>query len=157
MKFALSLTLAAVALLFFMIGRTSAQNSTLHPQTRDNLSTAMHGEAFAFAKYTLYAQHARQSGHPQLAQLFARTARVERLQHFAEEARLAGLIGSDADNLKDAVKGESYEIETMYPGFAKQAAAVGDKAAAERFEEIRHDEMGHLKAYQAALHALEMK
>lgn len=155
MKAALSFALVAVAAIFFTIGRTTARNSALHQQTLDNLSTAMHGEAFAFAKYHLYAQHARQSGNRPLAQLFSSTARVERLQHFAEEAQLAGFVGSDADNLKDAIKGESYEVNTMYADFAKQAAAVGDKAAADRFEEIRHDEMGHLEAYQKALKALE--
>jgi len=154
MKATLSFALVAVAAVFFTIGRTTAQNSALHQQTLDNLSTAMHGEAFAYAKYDLYAQHARQSGNRQLANLFAQAARVERLQHFAEEARLAGLVGSDADNLKDAIKGESYEVNTMYANFAKQAAALGDKTAADRFEEIRHDEMAHRDAYQAALKAL---
>ncbi|MDE3168852.1 MAG: rubrerythrin family protein [Acidobacteriota bacterium] len=127
----------------------------MHQQTLDNLSTAMHGEAFAYAKYNLYAQHARQSGNKKLADLFAKTARVERFQHFAEEAQLANLVGTDADNLRDAIQGESYEINTMYPNFAKQAAAVGDKAAADRFEEIRRDEMIHRDAYKAALKALE--
>src|SRR6185437_14351832 len=154
MKATLSFALLAAAAVFFTIGRTTAQNSALHQQTLDNLSTAMHGEAFAYAKYDLYAQHARKSGNPQLANLFAQAARVERLQHFAEEAQLAGLVGSDADNLKDAIKGESYEVNTMYANFAKQAAALGDKAAADRFEEIRHDEMAHRDAYQAALKAL---
>jgi rubrerythrin len=155
MKAGLSVALVAVAAVFFMIGRTTAQNSALHQQTLDNLSTAMHGEAFAYAKYNLFAQHARKSGNRQLAHLFAQTARVERFQHFAEEAQLAGIVGTDAENLKDAIKGESYEINTMYADFAKQAAAVGDKAAAERFEEIRHDEMGHRDAFQAALKNLE--
>ena len=157
MKAALSFALVAVAAVFFMIGRTTAQNSALHQQTLDNLSTAMHGEAFAYAKYSLFAQHARQSGNLRLANLFTQTARVERLQHFAEEAQLAGLVGSDAGNLKDAIKGESYEVTTMYADFAKQAAALGDKAAADRFEEIRHDETGHLEAYQKALKNLESR
>jgi len=157
MKAALSFALIAVAAVFFMIGRTTAQNSALHQQTLDNLSTAMHGEAFAYAKYNLYAQHARQSGNKQLADLFAKTARVERFQHFAEEAQLSGLVGSDAANLQDAIKGESYEVNTMYPSFAKQAAALGDKAAADRFEEIRRDEMAHRDAYQVALKTLESR
>lgn len=157
MKAALSFTLVAVAAVFFMIGRTTAQNSALHQQTLDNLSTAMHGEAFAYAKYNLYAQHARHSGNKQLADLFAKTARVERFQHFAEEAQLAGLVGSDAANLQNAIKGESYEVSTMYADFAKQATALGDKAAADRFEEIRRDEMTHRDAYQSALKTLESR
>jgi rubrerythrin len=152
------LTLALVATAFFVLGRSTKGTATqLNQKTLDNLSTAMHGEAFAHAKYLLYAQHARHSGNADLAALFQRTASVERLQHFAEEAQLAGLVGSDADNLKDAIKGESYEVETMYADFARQATAAGDKAAADRFEEVRKDEMAHRDAFQAALKTLESK
>ncbi len=158
MKIKLSLWIVVVAAMFFVMGRSSSgRSATVSPKTMDNLSTAMHGEAFAYAKYLLYARQARQSGNANLAALFEKAARVERFQHFSEEAQLAGLVGSDADNLKDAIKGESYEVETMYLGFAKEAAAAGDKAAADRFEEIRRDEMGHRDAFQAALKKLESK
>ncbi len=121
----------------------------------DNLSTAMHGEAFAYVKYLLYAEHARKSGHKELADLFEKTANTERFEHFAEEAQLAGLVGSDADNLKDAIKGESYEIDTMYLEFAQKATVAEHTAAAARFEEIRHDEIGHRDAFKMALVKLE--
>lgn len=131
---------------------TSPQQTSV--QTHQNLSTAMHGEAFAFAKYTLYAEHARQSGHSELAALFEETANTERLEHFAEEAQLAGLVGSDEANLRDAIKGESYEVDTMYKEFAEQASAAGDQAALDRFSEIRKDETKHRDAYQSALDKL---
>jgi rubrerythrin len=115
----------------------------------------MHGEAFAYVKYSLYAEHARKSGNQKLADLFDETASTERFEHFAEEAQLAGLVGSDADNLKDAIEGESYEIDTMYLEFAQKAKIAGDTAAAARFEEIRHDEMRHRDAFKAALAKLE--
>ncbi|HLI30223.1 MAG TPA: ferritin family protein [Terriglobia bacterium] len=134
---------------------TQKAKQELSEQTRQNLSTAMRGEAFAFAKYMLYAEHARQTGHPELATLFDKTAHTERFEHFAEEARLAGLVGSDEANLRDAIKGESYEVGTMYKEFAEQASAAGDQAAAERFSEIRQDEMKHRDAYKAALAKLE--
>jgi rubrerythrin len=86
----------------------------------------MHGEAFAYAKYLLYAEHARKGGNQELADLFEKTANTERFEHFAEEAELAGLVGSDAENLRDAIKGESYEIDIMYLEFAGQAKAAGD-------------------------------
>jgi rubrerythrin len=119
--------------------------------TEENLLTAMHGEAFAYAKYMLYAEHARQNGNTELAELFEKIAKEERLEHFAEEAGLAGLVGTDADNLRDAIEGESYEIETMYRQFAEKALTAGDSAAAARFEEILHDEMKHRDAFKAAL------
>ncbi len=141
-----------IATTFFMIGSAVAgKQGPANKATAENLSAAMHGEAFAYAKYMLYAEHARQSGNSELANLFETSAKTERFEHFAEEARLAGLVGSDADNLKDAMKGESYEVETMYREFAEKVAAAGDKAVAERFEEIRRDEMKHRDAFKAAL------
>jgi rubrerythrin len=135
--------------------KATETRGALNQKTMENLSTAMHGEAFAYVKYLLYAEHARKSGNKELAELFEKTANTERFEHFAEEAQLAGLVGSDADNLKDAIKGESYEIDDMYLDFAQKATVAGDAAAAARFEEIRHDEMGHQDAFKMALAKLE--
>lgn len=62
---------------------------------------------------------------------------------------------SDADNLEDAIKAESYEIDILYLEFAKKAKVAGDTAVADRFEEIRHDETGHRDAFKSALAKLE--
>ncbi len=62
-----------------------------------------------------------------------------------------GLVGSDADNLRDAIAGKAYEVDVMYKRFTDDAAAVGDAAAAARFAKIRGDEQGHLAAFQEAL------
>jgi len=124
------------------------------PQTRKNLLTAMHGEAFAFVKYSLFAQQARQNGREALATLFEETAHVERFEHFAEEAELCGVISNDSDNLRDAIQGESYEVETMYREFAEQATAAGDTEAAARFAEVGRDELGHRDAFEKALKTL---
>jgi rubrerythrin len=135
--------------------KTTETHGTLDQETFDNLSTAMHGEAFAYVKYLLYAEHARKSGNKELADLFEKTANIERFEHFAEEAQLAGLVRNDADNLNDAIKGESYEIDIMYLEFAQTAKVAKDIAAADRFEEIRHDEMGHRDAFKIALAKLK--
>lgn len=146
----------AVITIGFLIGSALAdKTASLHKSTSDDLSSAMHGEAFAYAKYMLYAEHARKNGNQELAKLFEDAAKTERFEHFAEEARLAGLVGTDAENLKDAMRGESYEVETMYREFAEKAASAGDTSAAERFQEIRKDEMKHRDAFQKALTKLE--
>ena len=152
-----SVGIVAVAAILAIAGIGAEKAPALKKQTQNNLSTAMRGEAFAYAKYMLYAQHARAHGNKQLAALFMQAARTERFQHFSEEADLAGLVGTDRENLKDAIAGESYEVDTMYRQFAEQATAAGDKAAADRFEEIRHDEMGHRDAFKAALEKPEVK
>jgi rubrerythrin len=135
-----------------------AKVSTTGPQatgiTLTNLGNAMHGESFAYAKYMLYARHARETGHPDVARLFERTAKVELTQHFREEANLAGLAGATAANLGNAVSGESYEAQTMYPQFAREAQAAGDRSASELFTEIAGDEAKHSRAFTKALNRL---
>ena len=153
-----NLVVIATVIAMFTITSVSAKtDKKLSDQTLQNLSTAMHGEAFAYAKYMAFAQHARKMGNMELADLLETTAKTERLEHFAEEAKLAGLVRSDSDNLKDAIKGESYETETMYREFAQQAQQAGDHEAAQRFEEIRQDEAKHRDAFLAALNNLEKK
>ena len=156
-----AMLLFAVAGLFFVVGRHIGQVSRpkagLTQQTLDHLTTAMRGEAFAYTKYLLYAQHAQQNGDTELGNLFEQTAKTERFQHFAEEAQLAGLVGRDADNLRDAMTGEASEINTMYFTFAQQAETVGDFAAAKLFREVRDDEMIHRGALQEALAKLDAR
>lgn len=154
-RFVTTTLFVSVAIVSLMIGSALAGKNSLQKTTSEDLSTAMHGEAFAYAKYMLYAEHARKNGNQELAKLFEDAARTERLEHFAEESRLAGIVDSDVENLKDAIKGESYEATTMYREFAEKAAASGDKNAAERFQEIRLDEARHRDAFQAVLRSLD--
>ena len=149
-----------VVLLAFALGATAGAvavegSLSLHPKTRANLEAAMKGEAFAAAKYQMFADRARRSGHPEIAKLFEDAAKQEHDEHLAEEAKLAGLPGNDADNLRNAIAGEDYEATTMYRQFAEQARAAGDKAAADRFEEIRRDEAKHRDAFRKALEGLQ--
>lgn len=127
----------------------------MQQRTRQHLLDSMHGEAFAYAKYMLYARQARDHGQPDVADLFEQTAQTELLEHFAEEAALAGFGGSDAANLRDALGGEAYEVETMYRQFEEDARADGDAAAAARFAEVREDERRHHAAFAALLARLE--
>ena len=64
----------------------------------DNLSIAMHGEAFAYVKYLSYREYARKSDNKELADLSKKTANPEPFDPFAEGAQFSGLVGSDADN-----------------------------------------------------------
>ena len=152
----ISLIAAVLVVASFVAGRaTTNSGSQLHQQTIDNLMIAAHGEAFAYAKYMLYADYARKTGRGDISDLLEKTAAMERFEHFADEAELLGLVGRNTDNLLDAAKGETYEIDTMYKNFARQAAAVGDNVAADRFEEIRQDEMKHREAFKSAMRGIQ--
>jgi rubrerythrin len=83
-------------------------------------------------------------------------ADVELHEHFAELAELAGIVGTDADNLLTALQDENEEIEVTYPEFARRARQRGDEAVARRFEEIVDDERAHAQAIESELEALEL-
>ena len=90
--------------------------------TLANLTTAIQGEAFAYAKYMRYADQARRDGNTAVAQLFTNTANAELNEHFASLATLAGLVAADTNaNLNDAITGEQHEADVMYPDYARQA------------------------------------
>jgi rubrerythrin len=129
-------------------------SSPLADSTRSNALSAMHGEALAHAKYLAYAAQAQQAGRAQAAQAFTNAAQTELSDHFAREADLIGLGTDVAANLRDAISGETTEVNTMYPGFARQATADNDAAAADLFTEIAADEASHLKDFQTALAAV---
>lgn len=150
------LVLSCVAVASFALGQlTASRQGHLHAATLEDLSTAMHGEAFAHAKYLLFAEHAKQEGHPELAKLFETAANTEKVDHFAVEAKLAGIVGTDMENLKNAVAEESYEADTMYPAFAASADKVGDHEAALHFREMAADEAHHREAFELELKQLE--
>ena len=144
--------LAVVAIAAASAGYAQHQRSA---QVQNDLETAMKGEAFAYAKYMLFAQQARAHGNPAVAALFERTAKTELLEHFKEHAELAGLVSSDAANLQNAIDGESYETSKMYPEMAARAKQAGDGAAAKRFTEIGNDESKHRDAFVAALSKIQ--
>jgi rubrerythrin len=139
-----------------MTEKTLADHA-ISARSRKNLLEAMHGEAFAYAKYKLFARQARESGHFEVADLFDKTADQEFFEHFAEEAELLGLVGTAEQDINDAIAGESFEVDTMYKIFAEQASTDGDTQVAHRFEEIRQDESVHQLAFEEALQKLETR
>lgn len=147
--------LAAAAVMTAAVGYAEQQQKRPAAVQKD-LEAAMKGEAFAYAKYLLFAEQARAHGHPEIAKLFESTAKTERLEHFREHAQLAGLVSSsDADNLRNAIEGENYETTKMYPEMADRARQAGDNEAATRFSEIAKDESNHRDAFTSALAKLD--
>jgi rubrerythrin len=149
------LAAAGAAILALSTGSALAADA-LSPQTRANLETAMHGEAFAHLKYETYAEAARERGREDLAKLFEQSAKVEADEHFAREAGALKLAGTDEANLADAMKGEHYEATTMYVRFAAEAEKAGDRKVAAMFRQIAEDESDHYAKYKAALEQLKV-
>jgi rubrerythrin len=149
--------LSGTALAVSLFAGPALAADSLAPQTRENLSAAMHGEAFANLKYRRYAEVAREGGNETLAKLFEESANVEANEHFAREADALKLDGTNAANLLDAMAGEKYENKTMYINFADQAEKAGDVKTAAMFRQIAVDEGVHYARYKAAHDRLAAK
>lgn len=118
------------------------------------LMEAFAGESQANRKYLAYAKQAEKEGKLNAAKLFRAAADAETL-HALKHFEVAGKIGSTAENLKDAVAGETYEYKEMYPPFAKAAEEAGNKAALMAFTFAMKAEEVHAKLYQEALENLD--
>lgn len=119
-------------------------------KTIDNLMEGFAGESQATRKYSIYAKKAEAEGKVNAAKLFKAAAVAEEI-HAQRHLEVAGKVGSTADNLQDAVNGETYEFETMYPDFLKDADPETDKAAIRSFTYAMEAEKVHARLYKEAL------
>lgn len=135
-------------------------------KTLVNLETAFNGESNAQARYLAFAKKADADGLPPVASLFRAAARAEEI-HAANHAKviraLGGVpqaqieepkVGATKENLDAAIKGESYERDTMYPDFIKTARSEGQKGALESFNYAKSAEAEHAKLYTFALETI---
>ena len=123
-------------------------------KTEENLRTAFAGESQARNKYTFFASVARKEGHEKLAAFFEETARNE-MEHAELILKLLRGIGDSRQNLKEGIKGETYEYKEMYPEFSKVAREEGQTEAADFFEKVATVEKSHAERYERLLKALE--
>jgi rubrerythrin len=64
-------------------------------------------------------------------------------------------IGDTLANLREAFEGEDYEVESMYPGFAKEAEEEGEKEAAIAFTQVAKIEAHHRARYKKLYEMVE--
>ena len=121
-----------------------------------NLKAAFAGESQANRKYLAFAEKAEKDGYPQVARLFRAAAEAETV-HAINHLKALKAIGSTADNLKEAIAGETAEFREMYPGMIKDAQAEGHKEALRSFEFANAVEQTHAQLYQKALDNLEKR
>jgi rubrerythrin len=136
-------------------------------QTEKNLLKAFAGESQARNRYTYFAGQAKKDGFVQIAHIFEETADQEkehakRFFKFLQGGEVeitaafpAGVIGTTAENLKDAAAGENHEHTELYPGFAKIAREEGFEEVAKAFEAISVSEKQHEKRYLGLLENVE--
>lgn len=131
--------------------------------TIENLLAAFDGESNAHAKYTAFAVKADEEQLHGIASLFRAAARAEQI-HLTNHARVLNQFGKRAEceihpvevkstleNLKAALNGEQYEIDSMYPGFLEEAQQHNNVAAIRTFTGALEAEKTHARLYSEAI------
>jgi len=158
----------AFAVMIILAAAGLAVNAADAPKkTLDNLQAAFNGESNAHAKYLLFAAKADEEGYGQVASLFRAAARAEEI-HAAAHGQVIKKMGatpkadiqkpevkSTKENLEAAIKGETYERDTMYPDFIKAAKAERNMDALEAFNFAKTAEAEHATFYSDYLQKLD--
>ncbi len=144
-------------------------------ETIQNLAKAFIGESQARNRYTFYSKIAKKEDYEQLAEIFLITADNERehakwlfrminqlkenLSEEIDNLTVDGVVpltlGNTVENVKEAISGERYERETMYPEFADTAEEEGFFEIATRLRAIGKAEEHHEERYTKFLKEIE--
>jgi len=119
-------------------------------KTGENLAEAFAGESQANRRYLAFAKQADKEGYPQVAKLFRAAAEAETV-HAHAHLRALGAIKTTAENLKEAIAGETHEFKSMYPDMIATAKKEANKAAERSFAYANEVEKIHAGLYQKAL------
>lgn len=132
-----------------------------------NLVDAFSGESNAHARYLSFAAKADADGWHGVASLFCAAALAEQT-HAGNHARVIKQMGGTArceihraeirstlENLRVALGGEQFEIETMYPEFITVAEAVHNDAAIRTFTWALEAEKTHARLFAEAIALVE--
>jgi len=119
-------------------------------KSEQNLKEAFAGESQANRKYLAFGKQADKEGYPQAAKLFRAAAAAETVHAHAHLKALGG-INSTAENLKEAVSGETFEFKQMYPAMIEAAKEEGNQSALRSFNYANDVEKIHAALYQNAV------
>lgn len=138
-------------------------------QTEKNLLASFAGESQARTRYTFFSSAAKKEGYEQIAGIFLETAdnekeHAKRFFKFLEGGEVeirasypAGVIGSTAENLREAASGENLEWTRLYKEAADTADEEGFPEIAALFRSIGSVEKAHEARYRKLLEGLEKK
>ena len=140
-----------------------------HETLAANLRIALETESNASAHYAEFAQKADGEGWHGIASLFRAAARAEQI-HTANHGRILHQLGGHAEhaprpvnvkntfeNVRDALAGELFEIQSLYPSCLEQARAARDVAAVRTFTWAITAEKTHARLFNEALALLEIE
>ena len=124
--------------------------------TKENLKEAFAGESQANRKYLAYAQKAAAEGFAQVAKLFRAAAEAETV-HAHAHLRAMGGIRTTADNLREALGGETHEFTAMYPWMIDAASEEGFDAAFGQVQVVVYQEEVLFQGVYLPKHRIHVK
>jgi rubrerythrin len=135
--------------------------------TIENLKAAYNGESNASIKYAAFAEKAKAEGYANLAIMFRSISKSESihaenhkevLEELGEKVEAPAIASfkvlSTAENLAEAIKGETYEVDVMYPEFIATAKTAKLNDAVQSLTNAFNTEKKHQAFYTSALKAL---
>jgi len=100
----------------------------MRKMTEENLKAAFAGEFQAHMRYLIFAEAADKEGKPNIARLFRAIAYAEQV-HVANHLRELAGIKHTPGNLAEAIAGETFGVEEMYPAYDAVAELQGENGA----------------------------
>ena len=150
--------------MFALTAAITGCHSSKPKKSPDDLQVAFNHESKAAAKYARFAQEARKERYDTIALLFEAVSKSEHihalnhkkvLEKFTSNSGDAEIgnyeVKTTAENLQDAIKNETYELQTMYPKFIREAENEKIPEVAKTFTLAWESEKRHLPIYRKAL------
>ena len=128
----------------------------MRKMTEANLKDAFAGESQAHMRCLAFAEVADGEKRPNLARLFRAIAYAEQV-HATNHLKELGMVRTSPDNLQEAIGGESFEVDEMYPAYHAVAELQGEKGAMRSMHYALEAEKIHSKMYTAAKKTVETK
>jgi rubrerythrin len=124
--------------------------SVKDPKVIEDLKAAFAGESQANRKYLAYAHKAEIEKLPYAAKIFRAAAEAETIHAHSHFKLLSG-VKSTSENLQDAINGETYEFEKMYPEMLEDAKKANESGAVSGFHMANEAEKIHAELFKKAL------
>ena len=155
-------------ILLIIVAGVSGQCSNSTPKRSiEDLKTAFNIESTAAEKYTKFAQVAMEEGFDTITRLFEAVSKSESIHAFNHGKALEKLGGnaevavigsyevkSTAENIQTAINSETYELQTMYPGFVRNSEKEKAPDAAKSFTWAWDTEKKHLSYFRQAAESM---
>lgn len=122
--------------------------------TDDNLKKAFAGESQANRRYLAFAKKAEGDGLKQVAKLFRAVAAAETV-HANLHLDKMGEVKDTEENIRQAIKGETYEATEMYPSMITHAREDSNTEAETIFRWADKVEGEHAELFKEALEKMK--